>query len=73
MNVPVFSLKIKFISNVDDSDMTSLSHATIKECATRECATRICSMVPELWNFSTFDSAFNALTQHVPDYFFWKC
>lgn len=68
MNVPVFSLKIKFISNVYDSDMTSLSHETIKECAT--C---ICSMVPELWNFSTFDSAFNALTQHVPDYFFWKC
>lgn len=70
MNVSVFSLKIKFISNVHDSDMMSLSHATIKEYATTVHAYAV--WVPELWIFSTFDSAFNTLTQHVPDYFFWK-
>lgn len=70
MNVSVFSPKIKFISNVHDSDMKSLSHATIKECATTVHAYAV--WVPELWIFSTFDSAFNTLTQHVPDYFFWK-
>lgn len=49
MNVPVFSLKTKFISNVHESDMTSLSHATIEECATTVHAYAV--WVPELWIF----------------------